>query len=419
MAVDISKKACIGCGLCIDTCPFEALDLIDGISVVDPEKCVECGACLKVCPVGAITLPHAPKEPTPVMAVKDAQEPARALPATGELAKYQGVWVFIEQMEGQIAPVSWELLGEGRKLAKKLGVELAGVLLGHSVEGLISEIFSYGADKIYLVDDPVLAKYRTGPYKDALVSLVCKYNPEIVLIGATTLGRDLSGTVATELGTGLTADCTVLDIDPVGRYLEQTRPAFGGNIMATILCKERRPQMATVRPRVMVMPTQQPGRSGEIIREQLGLREEDVQTRVVEYIREKQAAVYLDKAEIIIAGGRGMGSAKNWSMLEELAVVLGGTVGASRAAVEAGWVNAAHQVGQTGQTVRPKVYFAIGISGAIQHLVGMQTSDTIVAINSNAEAPIFKVATYGLVGDLNKIVPALSEEFQKRLAGRG
>lgn len=419
MAVDISKKTCIGCGLCIDTCPFEALNMVDGVSVVDPEKCVECGACLKVCPVGAITLPHAPKEPTPEMAVKEAKEPARALPATGELARYQGVWVFIEQMEGQVAPVSWELMGEGQKLAKKLGVELAGVLLGKGIEGLTGEIFAYGADKVYLVDDPVLEKYRTGPYQDALVSLVHKYQPEIVLMGATTLGRDLSGTVATELGTGLTADCTVLDIDPVGRYLEQTRPAFGGNIMATILCKERRPQMATVRPRVMAMPTREPGRNGEIIKEQLELREEAVQTRVVEYIREKQAAVYLDKAEIIVAGGRGVGSAKNWSMIEELASVLGGTVGASRAAVEAGWVNAAHQVGQTGQTVRPKVYFAIGISGAIQHLVGMQTSDTIVAINSNPEAPIFKVATYGLVGDLNKIIPALTEEFQKRLAGRG
>lgn len=437
MAVDISKKACIGCGLCVETCPAEALDLGDGVAVVSPEKCTECQACPKVCPVGAITLAAQASPASGMAAVSGTASASGTAPAlettpasetaqkdvsgsaSAAAGEYQGVWVFIEQMEGEIAPVSWELLGEGRKLASKLNTRLSGVLLGKGIDGLASEVFAYGADCLYLVDHPVLEKYRTGPYKDTLVTLVRRYKPEILLMGATTLGRDLSGTVATQLGTGLTADCTVLDIDPGGRYLAQTRPAFGGNIMATILCKERRPQMATVRPRVMAMPERQEGRQGQLIREPIELDEAAVRTRVVEYIREKEAAVYLDKAEIIVAGGKGVGSAKNWGLIEELAGVLGGTVGASRAAVEAGWVGLANQVGQTGQTVRPKIYFAFGISGAIQHLVGMQASDSIVAVNNDPEAPIFKIATYGIVGDVVTILPALTEEFRHQLSGRG
>ncbi|WP_227763852.1 electron transfer flavoprotein subunit alpha/FixB family protein [Zhaonella formicivorans] len=334
-----------------------------------------------------------------------------------ELSEYKDVWVFIEQAQGEVAPVSWELLGVGKKLAEQSGGRLAGVLLGHEVGNLTQEIFDYGAELVYVIDEPVLRDYRTGPYAKGLVDLVQKYKPEIFLMGATTLGRDLSGAVATTLETGLTADCTELSIDPGTRLLLQTRPAFGGNILATIVCKNHRPQMATVRPRVMPMPEKGQVRKGEVIKEKLGLKEEDIRTKIIQLVQEKGAAVYLDKAEIIVAGGRGIGSKENFKILEELAGVLGGTLGASRAAVEAGWLGLEYQVGQTGLTVRPKVYFAIGISGAIQHLVGMQTSDVIVAINKDPEAPIFKVATFGIVGDYMEVVPALTEEFRQKLNG--
>ncbi len=332
-----------------------------------------------------------------------------------DLSSYKGVWVFIEQIAGEIAPVSWELLGKGRELADDLmSTELTGVLLGHNVRNRVGEVFHYGADKVYLIDDPVLEHYRTPPYAHGLVMLAQKYKPEIILLGATSLGRDLAGAVATSLGTGLTADCTVLEIDPATRLLKQTRPAWGGNIMATILCKKHRPQMASVRPRVMAMPTPDPAKSGKIIEELLGLKEDTVPQKFVQFIREPGQAVYLDKADIIVAVGRGIGSKENFRHIEALAGLLGGTIGASRAAVEAGWLGYEHQIGQTGQTVRPRLYIALGISGAIQHLVGMQTSDYIVALNKDPQAPIFRVADYGIVGDVNEIVPLLIEELKSR-----
>ena len=329
------------------------------------------------------------------------------------------VWCFVEQVQGRAATVSWELLGEGAKLARDLGVKLAAAVLGNHCEHLAREAISYGADRVYLVDSPVLKDYRNTPYLLTLSRLIRDHCPNVVLMGATTLGRDLSGAVATELETGLTADCTNLEIDPATKLLKQTRPAFGGNIMATILCQERRPQMATVRPRVMAMPERDEKRSGEIIRESCPVREEEVPERMIELIEEAGSAVYLDKAEIIVSGGRGIGEARHFEMLRKLANVLGGSLGASRAAVEAGWISPAHQIGQTGQTVRPKIYFAVGISGAIQHLVGMQTSDVIVAVNKDRDAPIFRVATYGIVGDFAEVVPALIEEFRKRLSRPG
>ncbi len=415
MAVEVSKKKCIGCGLCVQTCPFDALTLVDGVADVDPEKCTNCGACVEVCPTEALVLDEPPEK----MAreekeqVKETTKTAREMSV--ELTKYKGVWVFIEQVAGNVAPVSWELLGAGRKLADKLKTYLAGILLGANVEDIAGEAFAYGADKVYLIESPLLKHYRTQPYAEGIVNLTNKYLPEIILMGATTMGRDLSGAVATKLATGLTADCTELDVEAESRYLLQSRPAFGGNIMATIICRHRRPQMATVRPRIMDMPDRREGRQGELVRANLALTEADVAVKVIDYIREKGKAVYLDKAEIIIAGGRGVGSKENFRLIEELAKVLGGTVGASRAAVEAGWIGAEHQVGQTGTTVRPKVYFAIGISGAIQHLVGMQTADVIVAVNSDQEAAIFKVATFGIQGDLFKIVPAMIEQFRRQL----
>lgn len=408
MALTINKKKCIGCGICVQACPVDALDLVDGIAVVDMEKCIKCGKCVRVCPTSAIELEGyiKPKDvkPKKIMTQEDAD------------AKCSGVWVLIEQSNGEAAEVSWELLGEARKLATDLKAEVAGVLLGSQVDALIAEAFAYGADTVYVVDDPVLKDYRTEPYSETLTMLVKKYAPEIILMGATTLGRDLAGHTATLVKTGLTADCTDLSIEPETRLLRQTRPAFGGNVMATIVCADHRPQMSTVRPKVMAMPEKQEGRTGKTIRETISIKEEDVLTKIIEKIAEKSGGVYLDKADIIVAAGKGVGSKDNMKLVEELAQVLGGTLGASRAAVEAGWIDVAHQVGQTGYTVRPKLYIAIGISGAIQHLVGMQTSDVIIAINSDPNATIFNVADYGLVGDFQQIVPALTAAFRKKLS---
>lgn len=331
------------------------------------------------------------------------------------LAEFKGVWIFIEQINGEFAPVSWELLGKGRELADALETELAGVLLGHNLKDKTDQVFQYGADKVYLIDDPVLEYYRTPPYTHGLVNLSRKYKPEIILIGATSLGRDLAGAVATQLGTGLTADCTVLEVDPETRLLKQTRPAWGGNIMATILCKKHRPQMASVRPRVMAMPEPIPGRTGQIIEEPLGLREEDVPQKFESFEPATgTAAVYLEKADIIVAVGKGIGSHENFEQVKTLAKLLGGSLGGTRGAVEAGWLGYEYQIGQTGQTVRPRLYVALGISGAIQHLVGMQSSDFIVAINKDPEASIFKVADHGIVADLNDIIPAWLAELQSR-----
>ena len=276
-------------------------------------------------------------------------------------------------------------------------------------------VYEYGADKVFLVDDSVLRDYRTEPYSETLTMLIEKYKPEIVLMAATTQGRDLAGHVATKVKTGLTADCTQLKIEPETRLLLQTRPAFGGNVMATIVCRNHRPQMASVRPRVMPMPQRQEGRKGKLVEEKTELKEENIATKILDFISKGGSAVYLDRAEVIVAGGRGLGTKENFQLIFDLAKVLGGTVGASRAAVEAGWIDVAHQVGQTGATVRPKVYIAVGISGAIQHLVGMQTADVIVAINKDPEAPIFKIANYGIVGDFQKILPLLTDAFRQKL----
>lgn len=416
MAVKVIDKNCIGCGACVQTCPFDALDLVDGIAVVDPEKCTDCGLCVGVCPTSALELDESkcsPKSKEQSCNVKIQEKPVNA----AEIEKYKGVWVYIEHTHGEIADVSYELLGIGRKLADSLGVKLAGILMGSNVKEKSQDIFEYGADQVYLVDDPVLKDYRTLPYSHCVESLVNKHKPEIMLMGATTQGRDLAGYVATKLQTGLTADCTELDIEDETRLLLQTRPAFGGNVMATIVCKESRPQMSTVRPRVMPMPERIPGNKGEIIEENITLKEDDVVTKILDLVDESGSLVYLDSADIIVSGGKGVGSKENFKIIEDLADVLGATVGASRAAVDAGWMDHAHQVGQTGTTVRPKIYFALGISGAIQHLVGMQTSDVIVAINSDPNATIFTVANYGIVGDIHKVVPELTKELKKRLQG--
>jgi len=437
MTVSVDKSKCIGCGACVVECPVEAMDLIDGLAVVNPQKCEDHGKCVVVCPTNALAIPNKPsktneelnpeagskfnlKEPLPESVKDYAQDNnkktvrSQVTPVAGGDV-WSGVWVIIEYSNGKVAPVSWELLGEGRKLADAIGCGLSGVITGHQIESVIPEAFAYGAEKVYIIDHPILEDYRTEPYAEAITSLVKKYQPEIILMGATSMGRDVFPAIATKLQTGLTADCTVLGIDPETKLLQQTRPAFGGNIMATILCRTRRPQMATVRPRVMAMPDRVDGREGELIQEEFTFNESDFRTKILEFISSDAKSAFLDKAEIIVAVGLGLAAKRNLVIAEELADVLGGTIAGTRGAVEAGWLTHDQQVGQSGVTVRPKVYIAIGISGAIQHLVGMETSDFIIAINNDPEASILKVANFGIVGDLFQIVPAMTVEFKKRL----
>ncbi|MCR8631317.1 electron transfer flavoprotein subunit alpha/FixB family protein [Paenibacillus radicis (ex Xue et al. 2023)] len=331
---------------------------------------------------------------------------------------YRGVWVFIEEKEGRIAPVSLELLGAGRRLADKRGDELAGILIGDQITALADTVFEYGADTVYTYDSPIFKHYRTETFMKALLACTEKYKPEIILYGATSTGKDLASAVATDLPTGLTADTTILDVEEDTGLLLASRPAFGGNIMATILCKKYRPQMATVRPKVMKALSPEPGRRGKLIEESIPLKEEEVRTKVLEIVRDTVKQVRIDEADIIVAGGKGLGSPSGFQLIHQLADVLGAAVGGSRDVVEAGWIEHHHQVGQTGVTVTPKIYFAIGISGAIQHIVGMQNSGLIIAINKDPDAAIFQACHYGIVGDAFEIVPMLIEQFKYAWNGK-
>lgn len=327
---------------------------------------------------------------------------------------YRGVLIFIEQRGGVAKSVSWQLLGEGKKLADKLEVPLMSIVMGEGVDHLAQEAIYYGADQSYICDAPELRKYRTRPYSRVMLKLIEQVKPEIVLFGATATGRDLAGAIATHLPTGLTADTTELDVEPPpSRLLLASRPAFSEKMMATILCKQYRPQMATARAGVFEALPRDESRQGEIIKIDNEMKEEEIAARVIDFIAESDG-INIEEAEIIVAGGRGLGGAEPFNMLQELADALGGVVGASRAAVDAGWIDHDHQVGQTGYTVRPKLYFAIGISGAVQHTVGMSNSEVIIAINSDPNAPIFQFAHYGIVGDLFKIVPAITAEIKQR-----
>jgi electron transfer flavoprotein alpha subunit len=329
------------------------------------------------------------------------------------LSEYQGVWVFIEQNEGEIEGVSLELLGAGRTLADKLEVPLAGVLLGMDVRSLANQVVYYGADEVYVIDHPVLKDYRTESYMKGVMLLAEKYKPEIFLYGATPNGKDLASAVATDLSTGLTADTTMLDIDLENRLFEASRPAFGGNIMATILCKKHRPQMATVRPKVMKALEPDHNRVGKIIEETISLNEEDMRTKVLQIVKDVSKKASLADAHVIICGGKGMGDLQNFQLLYQLADTIGASVGGTRDVVEAGWLPHHLQIGQTGETVTPKIYFAVGLSGAIQHTVGMKNSEIIIAINKDPNAAIFDVATYGIVGDAMEVLPKLIEQFNE------
>ena len=334
--------------------------------------------------------------------------------SSADLSHYKGVFIFAEQREGKIQPVAYELLGEGKKLAHDLKTNLSAVLCGgEDIEEEVVHLFAYGADKVYLLHHDELKDYKSLPYTRAIAELITRYKPEVFLLGATTIGRDLAARLAIRIGAGLTADCTGLSIDPVKKILEQTRPAFGGNIMATILSPNNRPQMATVRPKVFRKPDKMAGRKGELVKFSPVINPEDLVVRILEVIKDESIKVNLTEAEIIVSGGRGLQESKNFKLVEDLAHALGGAVGASRATVDAGWISSHHQVGQTGKTVAPKLYVACGISGKIQHLVGMQSSDTIVAINKDPDAPIFKVATYGIVGDVFEYLPLLTGKLKE------
>lgn len=395
MSIVVNINKCTGCEECLTSCPFDAIEIREGRAFIN-EYCNFCKTCLSNCPEGAI----------------EEIEEAPVTLYSSLLTDYKGVWVFAEQREGKIASVSYELLGIGRKLADELNVELLAVLFGAS-ERDAEELIKWGADKVYFCGNAIFEKFNDEPYAKLLSSLIETHKPEIVIAGATPIGRSFIPRVAAKVETGLTADCTSLLIDRETRNLLQVRPAFGGNIMATILCPYRRPQMATVRPRVMKRGVYQENKKGEIIH--VSADAISYRTKVIDTIKEiSDIAVNLQEADIIVAGGRGLGNTKGFELLKELAELLGGAIAASRAAVDEGWVSYSHQVGQTGKTVCPKIYIACGISGAVQHLVGMQSSDIIIAINKNLEAPIFNVATYGIVGDLYEIVPLLIKKIKER-----
>lgn len=399
MSIRVILDECTGCRLCIKACPFAAITIAQHKAVIDLAKCTLCGACVESCKFGAIEL----------------EKPAKTESKAGNLLDYKGVWVFCEQKKGAVQSVCYELLGKGRELADKLNTYLAGVLLGDNISTKANEIIQRGADRVYLVESVKLANYQPEPYTNVLSGLIEKYKPEILLCGATSIGRSLISRVAVNIKAGLTADCTGLEIDPERKILLQTRPAFGGNIMATIISPNYRPQMATVRHKVMKEAAPDPSRKGQIIKETFDDSELTSRTKILDIIEEIEETVNLTEADIIVSGGRGLGSPENFSLIRSLAKVVGGAVGASRSAVDAGWIPYSHQVGQTGKTVCPKVYIACGISGQIQHLAGMSSSKIIVAINKDPDAPIFSVATYGIVGDLFEIVPLLTKKFKEVL----
>ncbi|WP_024831265.1 FAD-binding protein [Ruminiclostridium josui] len=394
--IKIETDKCTGCKLCISACPFGAIT-IKNMKAEILNNCTLCGACSSSCKFDALQFEN------------------EKLQVDNDITEYKGVWVFAEQKNGIPVSVVLELLGQGRKLAEQLQVPLSAVLLGENVEDAAKTLITYGADVVYLVDSPVLKHYNDEAYTDVFIQIINKYKPEIILIGGTTYGRSLAPRISSRLNTGLTADCTGLEIDKDKRLLLQTRPAFGGNIMATIVCPNQRPQMSTVRPKVMKSLEPDASRVGEIIKTDVTIPS-NVKTKVTKMVSAINEKINLLEADVIVSAGRGIEDPQNMKIIEELAEVLGGAVGASRAIVDSGWIGYNHQIGQTGKVVSPKIYFACGISGAIQHLAGMSSSDVIIAVNKNPDAPIFKIANFGIVGDVLEVVPLLVKEFKSRIS---
>ena len=396
MSIFINDELCTGCGNCTETCPFVGIEIIDNKAVIT-ENCNFCGACLDGCPVDAILIEKKEFEVEKI-----------------DLSEYRGVWVIAEHYKNIVHPVVFQLLGKGGDLAKELEVNLTLVILGANFDERLDEFSLHGPDEIIYIKSPILKNYYSDLYVQALTELIKENKPEIILIGATPTGRDFAPRVAKRLNAGLTADCTGLEIDQTTRNLLQTRPTFGGTLMATIRTPNSRPQMATIRPGIFNSQERSKGKT-RIRKIDFNFKEKDLVTKIVRVIERKKNSINLEDAEIIVSGGRGVGSKESFKIIEELAEVLGAELGGSRVTVELGWLDQDRQIGQTGKTVSPKLYIACGISGAIQHLAGMQNSEIIVAINKDRNAPIFNVAHYGIVGKLDEIVPLLIEALKKEL----
>lgn len=395
MGIRVIADKCSGCKLCVKACPFGAITVTKKLARIDLAMCNFCGVCVDACKKF------------------NAIEIIRENVPKVDKSKYRGVWVFAEQKGGLVANVTFELLGQGRELANKLAEPLCAMLLGNQVAKVARDLVYYGADKVYLAESDQLEVFVEDTFTEVITGLIKEHKPNIVLFGATALGRSLAPRVASRLETGLTADCTGLEIDPETKDLLQTRPAFGGNLMATIVCPNHRPQMASVRPKVFKPVQHDELRMGRIIKYDYKHHNLTQRAQLLAVLKDATKTAGIAEAEIIVAGGLGLGNAENFKITEKLARAIGAVVGASRGAVDAGWASYAHQIGQTGKTVRPKLYIACGISGAIQHLVGMQSSEIIVAINKDPKAPIFNVADYCIVGDVHEVVPALTEEVKK------
>ena len=392
LPISVDKEKCTNCSLCESSCAFGSLVMEEGYPRF-LDDCRLCGECVKVCPTDAIIIKE---EGTEI-----------------EFSDYKGILVFAEQWKGKVHPVSYELLGKGRELADQLGEKLFAVIIGSELVDAVKELKMRGADKVFVFDHPKLEDFRDDPYSAILDDLVKEEKPSIFLIGATSIGRSLGPKVAACLETGLTADCTSLDIDPESRLLLQTRPAYGGNIMATIICTNTRPQIATVRYKVMKEAEKDPANECEIIIKAVDIDNLPDRVKIIDFSPAKEQVSIID-ADIIVSGGKGMGDPKGFKVIQELAEALGGAVGASRPTVDEGWIEYPHQVGLSGRTVRPQIYLACGISGAVQHLAGMKTSNVIISINKDTEAPIFSVSSLGAIGDLYEVIPHLLEKIKER-----